>query len=45
MVVFNLWQFSITLPYIMAIVTLILTALFVVDEPNSDMNTEDISAL
>ena len=27
----------------MAIVTLIVTALFVVDEPDSDMNTEDIS--
>jgi hypothetical protein len=43
MIVYPLWGFSITFPYIMAIATLIVTALFVVDEPESDMNIEDIS--
>ena len=43
MIVYPLWRFSITFPYVVAIVTLIVTALVVVDEPSSDMNTEDIS--
>lgn len=47
MIVLNLWEFPITLPYIGAIVSLILTALFVVNneawDELDDMYIEDIS--
>ena len=41
MIVYPLWRFSITLPFVMAIVTLIVTALVVVDEPKNTKE-EDI---